>query len=120
MGTALARLRPWKVARETVMIDNLSNGRFTLGVGLGFPADQEFRRFGEDSDNKLRAAKLDEAWRYLPGSGAVNLSNTKAGTSRWGTQDFSPLQIRNRGYQSGSEVHGRTKPHFVEPQDGME
>jgi len=65
--TPLARLRPWKVARETATIDHLSNGRFILGVGLGFPADQEFERFGEDPCNRVRAAKLDEALEILVG-----------------------------------------------------
>ena len=65
--TALARRRPWKVARETATIDHLSNGRLTLGVGLGFPPDQEFSRFGEDPDIKVRAAQLDEALEILAG-----------------------------------------------------
>jgi alkanesulfonate monooxygenase SsuD/methylene tetrahydromethanopterin reductase-like flavin-dependent oxidoreductase (luciferase family) len=65
--TALARRRPWKVARETVTIDHLSNGRLTLGVGLGFPPDQEFSRFGEDPNDKVRAAKLDEALEVMVG-----------------------------------------------------
>ena len=37
MITPLTRRRPWKVARETVTLDQLSNGRFILGIGLGAP-----------------------------------------------------------------------------------
>jgi alkanesulfonate monooxygenase SsuD/methylene tetrahydromethanopterin reductase-like flavin-dependent oxidoreductase (luciferase family) len=33
--TPLARRRPWKVARETVSLDHLSNGRLIFGAGLG-------------------------------------------------------------------------------------
>jgi alkanesulfonate monooxygenase SsuD/methylene tetrahydromethanopterin reductase-like flavin-dependent oxidoreductase (luciferase family) len=33
--TPIARRRPWKVAREIVTLDHLSNGRMVLGVGLG-------------------------------------------------------------------------------------
>ena len=35
MITPLSRRRVQKVARETVTLDHLSNGRLTLGVGLG-------------------------------------------------------------------------------------
>ncbi len=65
--TALPRRRPWKVARETVSLDHLSGGRLILGVGIGFPPDNEFARFGEDPDPKIRAAKLDEGLDILVG-----------------------------------------------------
>ena len=65
--TPLARRRPWKLARETVSIDHLSKGRLTLGVGLGDPADAEFTPLGEDADDRIRAAKLDEGLRVLAG-----------------------------------------------------
>jgi alkanesulfonate monooxygenase SsuD/methylene tetrahydromethanopterin reductase-like flavin-dependent oxidoreductase (luciferase family) len=63
--TPLPRRRPWKLARETVTLDHLSNGRLTLGVGLGVPEDYE--PFGESGDNKSRAAKLDEGLEILTG-----------------------------------------------------
>jgi len=65
--TPLARRRPWKLARETVSIDHLSNGRLILGAGLGDPPDVEFGAFGEDSNNKVRAEKLDEGLDVLTG-----------------------------------------------------
>jgi alkanesulfonate monooxygenase SsuD/methylene tetrahydromethanopterin reductase-like flavin-dependent oxidoreductase (luciferase family) len=65
--SALLRRRPWKVARETVSLDHLSGGRLILGVGLGFPPDNEFSRFGEDPDPKIRAAKLDESLDIING-----------------------------------------------------
>jgi Luciferase-like monooxygenase len=39
MITPLSRRRVQKVARETVTLDHLSNGRLTLDVGLGNPDD---------------------------------------------------------------------------------
>ena len=65
--TALARRRPWKLARETVTLDHLSNGRLTLGVGLGSPPDADFSQFGEDPDPKVRGVKLDEGLEILTG-----------------------------------------------------
>ncbi|MFW2381101.1 MAG: LLM class flavin-dependent oxidoreductase [Acidimicrobiales bacterium] len=67
MVTPLARRRPWKLARETVTIDHLSGGRLILGVGLGFPPDLEFTHLGEDSDDRVRAQKLDEGLDVLVG-----------------------------------------------------
>jgi alkanesulfonate monooxygenase SsuD/methylene tetrahydromethanopterin reductase-like flavin-dependent oxidoreductase (luciferase family) len=61
--TPLPRRRPWKLARETVSLDHLSKGRLTLGVGLGVPV--EFEPFGDDSDNRVRAAKLEDGLEIL-------------------------------------------------------
>jgi len=47
--TALPRRRPWKLAREMLTLDLLSNGRIICGVGLGFQS-QEFLPFGESAD----------------------------------------------------------------------
>jgi alkanesulfonate monooxygenase SsuD/methylene tetrahydromethanopterin reductase-like flavin-dependent oxidoreductase (luciferase family) len=67
MITPLARRRPWKVARETVTLDRFSKGRLTLGVGLGYPPEDEFGTFGEETDDQVRAAKLDEGLEILDG-----------------------------------------------------
>jgi alkanesulfonate monooxygenase SsuD/methylene tetrahydromethanopterin reductase-like flavin-dependent oxidoreductase (luciferase family) len=65
MVTAVARRRPWKLARETVTLDHLSRGRLVLGVGLGSPADADFAIVGEDPDDRVRASKLDEGLEVL-------------------------------------------------------
>ena len=65
--TPLARRRPWKLARETVSVDRLSNGRLTLGVGLGDPVQWDFGFFGEETDPKMRAHRLDEGLEVLTG-----------------------------------------------------
>lgn len=64
--TPIARRRPWKLARETVTLDHLSNGRLILGAGLGW-SDIEFDTFGEESSPKKRAEKLDEGLEVLVG-----------------------------------------------------
>jgi hypothetical protein len=65
--TSLARRRPWKVARETVSLDLLSSGRLIMGVGLGAPADLDFGTFGEETDDRIRARKMDEGLAILDG-----------------------------------------------------
>ena len=65
--TPLPRRRPWKLARETVSIDQLSGGRLILTVGLGEPPEAEFEAFGEESDPKIRAKKLEEGIDILIG-----------------------------------------------------
>lgn len=67
MITPLARRRPWKVARETVTLDHLSNGRLVLPVGLGWTPDGGFANVGEEIDRKKRAAMLDEALAIITG-----------------------------------------------------
>jgi alkanesulfonate monooxygenase SsuD/methylene tetrahydromethanopterin reductase-like flavin-dependent oxidoreductase (luciferase family) len=72
MVTPLARRRPWKLARETVTLDHLSNGRLVLGVGLGdtgeaVGSDVSFTHFGEEMNPRRRARMLDEALDVLVG-----------------------------------------------------
>ena len=66
MVTPLARRRPVKVARETATLDRLSDGRLTLGVGLGSDEfGSEYSITGEELDERRRAAMLDEALEIL-------------------------------------------------------
>jgi alkanesulfonate monooxygenase SsuD/methylene tetrahydromethanopterin reductase-like flavin-dependent oxidoreductase (luciferase family) len=66
MVTPLARRRPAKVARETATLDRLSEGRLTLGVGLGSDRfGREYSITGEELDDRTRARMLDEALEIL-------------------------------------------------------
>ncbi|HEY7781436.1 MAG TPA: LLM class flavin-dependent oxidoreductase [Ktedonobacterales bacterium] len=65
--TPLPRRRPWKLAREVVTVDHLSNGRVTLGVGLGDIGDPGFTQVGEELDTTRRARMLDEGLAVLAG-----------------------------------------------------
>ena len=70
--TPLPRRRPWKVAREAAAIDQLSEGRFVLGVGIGdagdhVVADASLTHFGEVADGRIRAEMLDEGLAIVDG-----------------------------------------------------
>lgn len=67
MITPVSRRRPWKLARETLTLDLLSNGRLTLSVGLGALDDLGFGAVGEATDRKTRAELLDEGLAILTG-----------------------------------------------------
>ena len=62
LGTMLTPLpwrRPWKLASQIVTLDQLSNGRAILAVGLG-AVDTGLGSYGEVTDLSSRAALLDE------------------------------------------------------------
>ncbi|WP_278262014.1 LLM class flavin-dependent oxidoreductase [Nocardia sp. AG03] len=63
--TPLSRRRPQDVARETVALDLLGEGRLVLGVGLGSDETGEFTRLGEIIAPGERAHRLDEALEVL-------------------------------------------------------
>ena len=71
---AVSRRRPWKLAREALSIDHLSDGRLVLAAGLGAAEDDSgFYRVGEEMDLRVRAQMLeecleviDELWKGLP------------------------------------------------------
>lgn len=53
---------PVRVAEESAFLDSMSNGRFILGVGMGYRED-EFRMYGVEI--KSRGARYEEGLRIL-------------------------------------------------------
>jgi alkanesulfonate monooxygenase SsuD/methylene tetrahydromethanopterin reductase-like flavin-dependent oxidoreductase (luciferase family) len=66
MATPLPRRRPTTLARQTVSVDHVSNGRLVLAVGIG-ALPYEWDYLGEESDLKRRGAMLDEGLDVLTG-----------------------------------------------------
>lgn len=81
--TPPSRRRPWKLARETMTLDRLSNGRLVLPVGLGALDDAAFGGVGEPTDARTRAELLDDSLEFL--------------TRAWSGQHFS---FQGRHYQT--------------------
>ena len=65
MVTPVARRRVPKLAREVTTLDRLTGGRMILGAGLGSPIADEFGSFGETTDTRELAARLDEGLEAL-------------------------------------------------------
>lgn len=58
--------KPWQFASEIATLDHLSNGRFILGVGLGFNP-KDFSSFNESDELKIRGEKLNESLDIITG-----------------------------------------------------
>jgi len=68
LGTAItpvARRRPSKLAREVTTLDRLTGGRMVLGAALGAPVADEYGSFGDTTDTKVLAERLDEGLHAL-------------------------------------------------------
>ena len=65
MLSPLPRMRPWKLASESASLDNLSNGRLILSLGLG-AVWMGYQAFPDEvTDTRLRAELLDEGLDIL-------------------------------------------------------
>lgn len=66
MVNPLACQQPWQIARTTVSLDHVSNGRLIFGAGAGWDA-VDFSIIGEEPDLKVRGDRLDEGLEILTG-----------------------------------------------------
>ena len=66
MLTPVPRRKPWDLAGQVSTVDNLSNGRVILSVGLGVTGEERFWLFEDDPGRKVRAELLDESLEMLP------------------------------------------------------
>lgn len=64
--TPLPRRKPWDLAGQVATLDNLSDGRVTLSVGLG-AVHAGWLAFEPDPGRRVRAERLDEGLAVLRG-----------------------------------------------------
>jgi hypothetical protein len=117
--TPVARRRPWKLAREVVSLDHLSQGRTILGVGLGAPADAEFECFGEDPDDRCVRGSWTKHWKFWMGSGAAKTSAIVANFSTSKMLGLCRDRCRSRASQSGWRASGPTSLRCAGQRVGM-
>jgi alkanesulfonate monooxygenase SsuD/methylene tetrahydromethanopterin reductase-like flavin-dependent oxidoreductase (luciferase family) len=63
--TPVPRRRPEQLARQVATLDSLSGGRMIFAAGLGGPIEDEYGSFGDTTDPKLLAERLDEGLEVL-------------------------------------------------------
>ena len=89
-----SRRRPWKLARETMTLDRLSNGRLVVPVGLGALDDAAFGNVGEPTDARTRAEMLDESLAILEGLWSGEPFGFEGHHYRFGPMTFQPTPIQ--------------------------
>ncbi len=92
--TPPSRRRPWKVARETMSLDRLSNGRLVLPVGLGALDDWAFGGVGEATEARVRAEMLDESLAILEGLWSGEPFAFEGRHYRFPTVTFRPTPVQ--------------------------
>ena len=114
MVTPLARRRPAKVARETATLDRLSDGRLTLGVGLG--SDKfagEYSITGEELDDRKRAGMLDEALGILQAAWTGEPVHHRGEHYTIDTMRFLPRPVQRPGVPIWSRASTASPGHFA-------
>ena len=111
MVTPVARRRPVKLLRETTTLDVLSNGRLTLGVGLG--GDRfagEFSRSGDETDDRVRAEQLDECLEILTAGWSGETVDHRGKHYLVDSVRFEPRPVSGRIPIWGAGFPGKLKP----------
>jgi alkanesulfonate monooxygenase SsuD/methylene tetrahydromethanopterin reductase-like flavin-dependent oxidoreductase (luciferase family) len=92
--TPPSRRRPWKLARETMTLDHLSEGRLVLPVGLGALDDAAFGNVGEATEARVRAERLDESLAILDGLWSGEPFAFEGRHFRFGAMTFRPPPVQ--------------------------
>ncbi|HEY8800456.1 MAG TPA: LLM class flavin-dependent oxidoreductase [Candidatus Limnocylindrales bacterium] len=92
--TPPARRRPWKLAREAMTLDRLSNGRLIVPVGLGALDDAAFANVGEPTDARTRAELLDESLAIIEGLWSGKPFGYDGRHYRFGEMTFLPTPVQ--------------------------
>jgi len=112
MITPLARRRPVKVARETATLDRLSDGRLTLGIGLGNDRfASELSITGEQLDDRRRARMLDESLEILAAAWSGEPVHHRGEHYTVDGMRFLPRPVQRPGVPVWvAGYHGKAKP----------
>jgi alkanesulfonate monooxygenase SsuD/methylene tetrahydromethanopterin reductase-like flavin-dependent oxidoreductase (luciferase family) len=111
--TALPRRRPWKLAREVVTLDHLSNGRMILGVGLGDTNDPGFGAVEEPVDATTCAQLVDESLAIIEGLWTGKPLSFSGSHYEIAELTLRPMPLQRPRGPSGWAEDGRTQDSSV-------
>jgi probable F420-dependent oxidoreductase len=97
IGTAVLLLPlhdPLRIAEDSAVVDVLSNGRFRLGVGLGYKL-QEFEVFGKD--RRQRPSMLEEGIAVMRGAWADEPLTFEGRHYRYRDVNVTPKPVQRPG-----------------------
>jgi alkanesulfonate monooxygenase SsuD/methylene tetrahydromethanopterin reductase-like flavin-dependent oxidoreductase (luciferase family) len=121
LGTAitpLARRRPSKLAREVTTLDRLTGGRMILGVGLGEPVAGEYGSFGDTTDTRVLAQRLDESLQALDLLWSGEKVNYRGNQVTVEDVTFLPTPVAAQGADAPCGALGRCHPRHARDGDG--
>ena len=106
----LAWRQPWLFARDSATLDQLSNGRLIITIGLGAIDEQDVARgrtrFGEPVDRKIRAQLMDEGLEII--NGLWSGQPVTFHGEHWQMDEFRCVRSRykRRAFRSGQSEYG--------------
>ena len=102
MISPLSRMRPWKIASETATLDQLSDGRVILSVGLGALETGFFTLVKKPTVKRGRNCSM-KVLISSPGCGKANLFNTKGSITKSNPRNLCLPHppFRNRAFRFG-------------------
>jgi len=110
MVTPVSRRRPWKLARECVTVDQLSQGRLILAVGMGAAEDDGgFSKVAEAMDLKVRAQRVDEGLQIMAGLWKGKPYSFSGEHFRVDNMVMLPRPVQSREFPSGLSVSGTSR-----------
>lgn len=104
----LPQRHPFYVAKELATLDQLSQGRAILGVGIGW-LEEEFRALGIPFEQ--RASRTEESIQALRSLWGENASEFSGKHYRWGAVESNPKPVQKPGVPIviGGHVPGAAK-----------
>jgi alkanesulfonate monooxygenase SsuD/methylene tetrahydromethanopterin reductase-like flavin-dependent oxidoreductase (luciferase family) len=108
--TPVPRRHIAKLAREVSTLDRLANGRMILGAGAGYALLPDYSAFGDVTDARVRAARLDEGLEVLAALWSGDPVEHRGSHFTVSTEGFAPPVQRPRVPVWTAATHSTVTP----------